>query len=129
MNARIRISLSSASVCTSAAICSRLSSITSPGFAHARSEQGAAARDHVHLAGELTRRVDDDQRLDRAVRADDLDLTRGHDEERHDLRAGFDEHLALLDRSRPSVRRDARDLRRRQRGKDVLEARVNFLRY
>ena len=51
---------------------------------------------------------------------DDLDLTCGHHEERHDVVAGLDQHLSALDLAHAPVRGDARDLRGRQRRKHVL---------
>ena len=50
-----------------------------------------------------------------------LDLTCRDDEERHDLIPRLDEHLARLDLAHVSVRRDARDLRRRQRRKHLVD--------
>ena len=64
--------------------------------------------------------MDDDERLGCAGWPDDLDLTRDDDEEGHDLRAGFDEHLALVGRSRAPLRRDSRGLAApRARGRSV----------
>ena len=81
-------------------------------LAGTRPDERAAAREHLDLAGELTRSMDRDQRLGGAGWLDDLDLTFRDHEERHDLGPRFEEHLAALDRMPVPVRRDARDLRR-----------------
>ena len=95
------ISPSSLSVCTSASKCSRSSSITSPAsLARDRSERGAA-REHVDLAGELTRAIDRDERLGRAGWPDNLDPTCRDDEEGHDL-------LSRLERALLQVGSNAR---------------------
>ena len=84
-------------------------------LAGARPEKRAAPGEHVDLAAELTRSVQGDERFGGSGRPDDLDLTGGHDEERHDLVARLDEHLPALDLALAPVGVDARDLRRRQR--------------
>ena len=63
MKARMRISLSSLSVCTSASRCSRSSFDHFARLDGARSDERAAAREHVDLAGELTRSMDGDERF------------------------------------------------------------------
>ena len=84
MKARIRISLSSASVWTSATISVAIQHHDLAVLARARSKQGAATRDHVDFAAELTGAVDRDQRLLAVGNADDLDGPGDDDEERHD---------------------------------------------
>ena len=76
MNARIRISLSSASVCTSASMLLAIQLDDLARLADARAEQRAAAGDHVDLAGELSRAVDGDERFVAAGGPHDLDARR-----------------------------------------------------
>ena len=94
--------------------------MTSPASRTRTRNSARPPRDHVDLAGELTRPVDGDQRFAGAGQPDDLDLAGGHDEERHDVIAGLDEHLALMNRARMSVRGDPLDLRRRQDRKQMV---------
>ena len=77
--------------------------------AGARTHQRPAAREHVGLAGELARPMDGDDGLAGVRRPDDLDLTRGDDEERHVLVPDIEEHLSGGHGAFPAVRGDARD--------------------
>ena len=52
-----------------------------------------------------------------------VDLTRGDDEKPRDLFPRLDEHLATLDVAHLAVHSDARDLRRRQRRKHLVDTR------
>jgi hypothetical protein len=89
---------------------------------HPRAEQRAAARDHVGLAREIARAVDDDRGLGRAGRPDDLDAAADDHEEGHNRFAFLDENLSGLDLPHLAVRPDPLDLRRRQLRKDMVEA-------
>ena len=91
-------------------------------FPHPRLDQGPAARDHVHLAGELARAVDGDQRLAAHGGPDDLDAAADHDEEGHRFVPGVDQHLARLRHPAAAVGGNPRDLRGRQRGEDPVRA-------
>ena len=115
MKARIRISLSSLSVCTSASSRSRSSSITSPVLGAAQPHQAAAAREHVHFAGELAGRCDDDELVAGRRRAQNVQRAAGDDEERRVGAADLEQDLAAAERAAAAVRRDARNLGRRQR--------------
>jgi hypothetical protein len=91
-------------------------------FARADREHPAASGDHVHFAGELSRRLDrDDDVAGRAVAsAHDLEDTRLHQVEMDRRVAGVHQDLAGPHGARAAVRLDTRHLRRRQRRKDVL---------
>ena len=128
MKARIRISLSSASFCTSADQLLAIQLDDLAGFARAEAKQRAAPRDHVDLAAELSGLVDRHQRLGVAGNPHDLDRAGGDDQERHDLVAGVGQHLAGGDRALLAVCRDARDLGVGQPGEHVVDARSHQLR-
>jgi hypothetical protein len=92
-------------------------------LARAHAEEPPAAGEHIGFAGELTPSMDGHQLLGGAGPPDDLDVARGNDEEPLALIAGLGEHLTVRDVPCPSVRRDARDLLRGQRGKHMIDVR------
>ena len=100
MKARIRISPSSASVCTSASSARESDLDDLAGLAHAHPDQRPAPGEHVDLAGELAGPWRATSVSPAPDGRDDLDLAGGDHEERHDVLAGLDEHLAPLDRAR-----------------------------
>ena len=92
----------------------------------ADAEQRAAARQHVHLAGELAGTVFGDQRLAVLAEPHDLELPLGHDEEGDDRGPFLDEHFPRLDRARRAVRGEARDLGGCESRKNVVGAGGNL---
>ncbi len=86
----------------------------------ARPHERAAAGEHVDLAGELAGLMGGDERLGAAGRADDLEPSLDDHEERHVVVPDLHEQLALLDLAHGPMRRDPRDLRRRQDGEHLL---------
>lgn len=89
---------------------------------HASEKQRWAPGDHVGFAGELAGQVNDDCGSDSVRAPDDLDLSFSDDEKRDVPVARVDQHVASLGRAGAAVRRNARDLRRRQRRKHLIGA-------
>src|SRR5262245_36819385 len=63
----------------------------------AHSQHRGSTREHVDLACELRRSIHHDERLGRTGWPNNFNLTRAHDEERHNLLTWFDEHLSRFD--------------------------------
>src|SRR5262249_45927508 len=91
------------------------------GFGRADVAERGATREHGDLAGELARGKNRDEFLSLAARTDELEATGGDDEEAFGLSPGFLEHFTLLNRANAAVRRDARDLLRRQCREGVFD--------
>ena len=87
---------------------------------HARPHERPPTRDHVAFTEKLPGVVGDDERVGGAGGAQDLDLSRDDQEERHGLVANLNQHLSTRDRPPSSVRRDPRDLCSRERGEQPL---------
>jgi hypothetical protein len=90
-------------------------------LADAYSGHRPAAGQHVDFARKLARAVHDDQRFRSAVWPNNLELTRLHHKDRCDAVSLLDKDFAEEDRTRASMRRDTRHLRRRQLRKDVIK--------
>ena len=93
------------------------------GLAGAHPRQRPAASQHGAFAGELPGAVSDDQRFGAAGWSQHLDLAAQHHEERHGPLSHLDEHLTGRHRAPSPVRRDARDLCRRECRKDPIRTR------
>ena len=80
-------------------------------------------REHAGLARELPRPLNGDDLLALRRLPDELDGARRDDEEGLDLVSRRHQHLSLANRSDAPMGGDARDLLRRQRGKDLIGGR------
>jgi hypothetical protein len=104
MKARMKMSLNSASLATSARKPSPVSSRNSPGSV-TRPRETAASGDHGHFSGELTRPVFCNQ-----VFACDLHSSGKNYVERNVFIARFEEYVACGDLPRPAAGTNAIDL-------------------
>ena len=117
MNARIRISLSSASVCTRLSTCSRLSSMTSPSRL---TRSRASARRPVIMLPSPVKWPGPCATITSSPalrRPQDFDLAGQHHEPRHGLLPDLDEDLADGHRASFPERHDALELCGREDGK------------
>ena len=92
-------------------------------LADPKADERLPPREHVGLAGELARPLNRDDLLGIRFPPYGLDGTRGDDEERLGLPSRRLQDLSLPNRADAPMGGDARDLRRRQRGKHLLGAR------
>ena len=82
--------------------------------------QGATAGQHGAFPGELCGTLGDDHRFGSRGWSQHLYRAAQHDEERHRLLSRFDEYLTRRDRPSSPMRRNAGDLRLRERRKHAL---------
>ena len=115
MKARIRMSLSSASVWTSAESCARSSFNTSPDSRTQDRKNARRPGNHVDLAGELTGSVNGDDRVASRRESHDFNLAGLDDVERRGLLTDLDEDLSLPNRADDTMGLDSGDLRGCQR--------------
>ena len=90
------------------------------GVADAQARQRAAPGEHVALAGELPRAMRHDARFRPAGGTQHVQLAVHEHEERNDLLADVDQHLAPLDGAPASACGNPGDLRLRQRRKQSI---------
>jgi hypothetical protein len=119
MNARMKISLSSASLWRDGADGAVW---RDPPSRNARAHHAGRAAQDAHLPGELARRVHHDQLLPGKAGAHDLDAPRENDEHRAVALAGLGEDLAFARAHPLPVRFEARDLRSGQPGESLVPA-------
>jgi hypothetical protein len=112
MKARIRISPSSASVCTKASMCWRSSFNQFTLFGGTHPNDSRAAREVVDLTSELTRAMNRDKGFNTARGAHNFDLAGDHQKEWDISITLLDEHLAMLHCTHMSMSCNATNLRR-----------------
>jgi hypothetical protein len=95
------------------------------GFTRADSHQTTPTREHIDLACKLARAQAGHEFLSGARGPDNIHLTFLDDEEPRGEVTGFHEDLTTLDLTRVPMGSYARDLRRRQRRKYILDTGAN----
>ena len=119
MNARMKISLNSASRAMRERNPSPVNSRNSPGSSDTAEHEAALAGDHGHFSGELARTMLCDGVLAGKIGLHDLHGARQQDEKRHAGVAGREKHLAWLDPAQFAGAFDPGDLRRRKDRKSL----------